>query len=102
MPVPSADHTAPSQLATKFALVPPAVEKSPPANRSPFGSVVRARTGASMPVLSVDHAAPSHRAIRFALTPPAVVNHPPATRSPFDSVVRVTTMLMPVPSGDHE
>ena len=42
IPEPSADHLVPYQRAMLEALPPPAEVKSPPATRSPFGSVVSA------------------------------------------------------------
>jgi hypothetical protein len=61
------------------ALTPPAVLKLPPATMSPFGSVVRALTKATVvpdqlsPEPNADQLVPSHRAMRLALTPPTLV-----------------------------
>src|SRR5262245_39285802 len=93
------------------AATPPAIAKSPPTTRSPFGSDAsacsRSEAPPLVPVPIADHTAPFQRATLFAAMPPAVVNRPAATTSPLGSVISALTSPVkagpvPVPSGDHE
>ena len=63
IPVPSADHEVPFHLAILFAVVPPAVVKSPPAYRFPLESMARALTVPFISGPSADHEVPFHLAM---------------------------------------
>ncbi|HEX5054546.1 MAG TPA: hypothetical protein VFZ65_22405 [Planctomycetota bacterium] len=104
--MPNPDHDVPFQRATSIAGALPAVVKSPPATRSPFGSNMSASTRPFMPAPNADHEVPFQRAMLLAVPPPAIVNEPPATRSPFGSAARAPMTelppLSPLPSADHD
>src|SRR5204862_3270128 len=100
-PEPSAVHAAPSQRATWFAAIPPAVANEPPASTSPLPPTANAWTSESVPLPSGDHTAPSHRATFAACVPPIAVKAPPATRWPLGSTASTCTLPATVPSDCH-
>src|ERR1041385_8850851 len=85
VPAPRGDQTVPFQRAMLAAGVPPAVEKSAAAMRSPLGRTRSAATVAktARPPPKADHDALFQRAMAMAGLPPAVEKLPPAMRSPF-------------------
>src|SRR5262245_51482782 len=99
MPAPSADQPVPFLRAILLVDAPPAVVNTPPATRSPFDSVVKARTLASMPAPSADQLPPFQRATLLVPTPPALANIPPTTRSPFASVSSAVTIVPKEPTN---
>src|ERR1043165_9935229 len=93
-PAPKACHDIPSQRATPLAETPPAMEKRPPATRSPPGRTHKALTDPFVPVPRPDHcpAAGSHAAILLTDSVSTLGKSPPMTNSGD---------LGPGPSGSH-
>src|SRR6185295_8326126 len=77
VPVPRGVHAAPSHLAIRFTVTPPAVTKLPPAYRLPLPSTAKAPTELSMPVPRPTQFTPSHWAMWLTRTPFTKTKLPP-------------------------
>src|SRR5262245_41158258 len=92
-PVPNADHAAPSQRATPYAIPAPALANSHPTTTSPFARIASDQDDPT-PAPKAFHVVPFH-----CVRP----NPPAATMSPFGRAARARTgKPKPEPSAVHD